>query len=556
MDSNHDAPFEANYWMSASSSETARLPAPKIQLQTGDALAIMRTMPAGSIDLIVTSPPYNIGKRAGKGGYPNKKRADGSWGICDRVGYDQCGDDMTLPEYVAWQQECLREMWRLIPNDGAIYYNVQPRQLHKQMVNPLDLVPDECTVRQVITWVRGRIDENGEFKKAGIGFSNAHYLNAFEWIILLAKPDFKLAQGANMQSNVWIMQRPPTRVQDKTKFHPYVFPVELPRRCIASTNAKTVLDPFSGSATTGVACIELGRQYLGIDLSPDYTAKSKLRLEGLGASVEIVPTVPKLVAPAPAAPKPEFHCLDYRYAVPSIPDASVQLVVADLPYGSTRHAWDDKNFDLDEFWTHMKRIVAPNGWVVAFGNDTIERAFASELLISNRPWFKQKLIWEKNRPTGFAHASDRHLNAYDEVLLFSPGASAVNGHSDASRRATYNPQGLVTLATPRKRGTDERVGSHLGMTTFKGGYEQTQTNFPRNVLRFDSVTGGDHPTQKPVDLLAYLIRTFSNAGDTVFDPTAGVASTGVAALQEGRKFIGCEIDRTFFEIGCGRLGLI
>jgi DNA modification methylase len=236
------------------------------------------------------------------------------------------------------------------------------------------------------------------------------------------------------------------------------------------------------------------------------------------------------------------NCFD---VLPSIPSKSVQLVIADLPYGVTACPWDRK-IDLVRFWTEMRRIVTPTGAVVMFAT----QPFASELVMSNREWFRYSLIWRKHRPTGFQRCWQRVLSAHEDILIFSPGTAAP-GKQNAPRQMTYNPQGLVRLLVPRKRKPAQRIG-FLGKQVYKGGF-QKWTNFPRSVLEFDSPHKPAHPTQKPIDLLGYLIRTFSNAGDVVLDPTMGAGSTGVAALAETRKFIGIELDAHFYEVAVQRV---
>lgn len=235
------------------------------------------------------------------------------------------------------------------------------------------------------------------------------------------------------------------------------------------------------------------------------------------------------------------NCLD---RLTHVADRSVSLVIADLPYGGrkTNLPWD-VCIDLKSYWAHIRRVLRPNGTVLMFG----AQPFTTDLLVSNRDWFRYSLVWEKSRASGFQMSKTRVMMAHEDILVFSEGVAA-NGSQNARRRMTYNPQGLLPLNKPRRR--SDAASRYL--TKPKPSF-QTQTNFPRSVLKFDSVHKPVHPTEKPLDLLGYLVRTFSNPGDVVLDPTMGSGSTGVAALAEQRSFIGIELDPDFYRIASDRL---
>jgi site-specific DNA-methyltransferase (adenine-specific) len=232
----------------------------------------------------------------------------------------------------------------------------------------------------------------------------------------------------------------------------------------------------------------------------------------------------------------------------TIPDHSVQLAICDLPYAVTYCKWDRK-IDLEPFWTEMRRIMIPDRSVVLmFGT----QPFTSELVMSNRDWFKYSLIWHKNRPTGFQHCGQKILSEHEDISVFSSGV--VVSPQRSTRQMTYNPQGLTDLAKPRVRPSVDRKKGFMGKNIlYSTGAIQTKTNYPRSILKFDSVPRPVHTTQKPVDLLEYLIRTFSNEGDIVIDPTCGSGSTGVAAVQTKRGFIGIERDPEYYEITSQRV---
>jgi len=225
----------------------------------GDCLQVMKELPSGSIDLIVTSPPYNLKNSTGNG---MKDGRGGKWKNAALVnGYTHHNDCMPHDEYVQWQRDCLTEMLRIIPNDGAIFYNHKWRVQSGLLQNRQDIV-SEFPVRQIIIWRR----------KGGINFNPGYFLPTYEVIYLIAKPDFKLAPKANAFGDVWEFK------QEMKNPHPAPFPIALIDRIISSTNAKSVLDPFVGSGTTAIAAIINNIDYFGIELSPEYTEMAEKRI--------------------------------------------------------------------------------------------------------------------------------------------------------------------------------------------------------------------------------------------------------------------------------------
>jgi modification methylase len=230
------------------------------QIIQGDCLEVMRKIPTGTIDLIVTSPPYNLKNSTGNG---MKDGRGGKWKNAQLInGYADHNDHMPHNEYVEWQRDCLSEMFRLIPDDGAIFYNHKWRVQDGRLQDRQDIVQG-FPVRQIIIWRR----------KGGINFNPGYFLPTYEVIYLIAKQKFKLAQGANSLGDVWEFQ------QEMNNPHPAPFPVDLIDRIIRSTTARIVLDPFVGSGTTAIAAIMNGRKYLGIDKSAQYTQMAQERIQ-------------------------------------------------------------------------------------------------------------------------------------------------------------------------------------------------------------------------------------------------------------------------------------
>ena len=225
----------------------------------GDSLTIMRQMPDECIDLAVTSPPYNLKNSTGNG---MKDGRGGKWASAALVnGYSHHDDCMPHEEYAEWQYNCLKEMYRLLKHDGAIFYNHKWRVQNGLIQDRKDIIRD-MPVRQIIIWRR----------KGGINFNQGYFLPTYEVIYLIPKPGFKLIPKANACGDVWEL------TQEMKNEHPAPFPVALIDRIISSTSAQIILDPFIGSGTTAVAAMGLGRKYIGVELSPDYCEMAEQRI--------------------------------------------------------------------------------------------------------------------------------------------------------------------------------------------------------------------------------------------------------------------------------------
>jgi len=226
----------------------------------GDCLTVMKEMPDNSIDLVVTSPPYNLKNSTGNGMKPCT--TSGKWANAAlQNGYSHYDDNMPHNKYVKWQRDCLTEMFRLIKENGAIFYNHKWRVQDGLLQDRQDILSG-FPVRQIIIWRR----------KGGINFNPGYFLPTYEVIYLIAKPDFRLVPKANAVGDVWEF------TQEMKNGHPAPFPVALIERIISSTYAEIVLDPFIGSGTTAVVAKNLKRNYIGIELSPDYCKMAEERI--------------------------------------------------------------------------------------------------------------------------------------------------------------------------------------------------------------------------------------------------------------------------------------
>lgn len=239
----------------------------------------------------------------------------------------------------------------------------------------------------------------------------------------------------------------------------------------------------------------------------------------------------------------DLRCGDCLEVMGEIPDGSVDLVLCDLPYGTTACKWDSV-IPFEPLWSHYRRLLKPRGAVVL----TASQPFTSALVASNREWFKYCLVWEKSSATGVLDCKFRPLKAHEDIVIFSP-AGCSNGSKPPMQ---YSPQMSEGNAYTTRRKQTETQKSFSRSCVVRTDTHNTGTRYPRSVLRFANETGL-HPTQKPVALMEYLIRTYSNEGETVLDNTMGSGTTGVACVKTGRRFIGIERDPGYFAIAEKRI---
>jgi modification methylase len=239
-------------------------------IQVGDSRKLLTQMPSESVNIVITSPPYNLGSR-----YANTTpdSIQGKWSRV--IQYSNYQDDMPDNEYMAWQHETLRECWRIIRPDGAIFYNHRPRIQDGQVWTRFDLIPDGLKLRQLIVWKRPK----------GHNFNKGYYVPSFEWIFLLAKDGFELADSG--PGDVWEFQPATSK---ESNGHPAPFPVDLPLLAIRSAaKADVVLDPFMGSGTTAVAAKTMGKHFIGFEIDPKSAELARVRINNV---------VPLLIEPA------------------------------------------------------------------------------------------------------------------------------------------------------------------------------------------------------------------------------------------------------------------
>ena len=222
-----------------------------VTLFHGDCVEVMASLAPGSVDMVFTSPPYNLGKMSG--------------GLANLAGgYRSYQDTREADDYTSWQHDVLRSCWDLLADDGAIFYNHKPLIAERQVTLPTIYNPG-LPLRQVVIW----------YRQMGVNWAPTHYLPVHEWLMILAKPDWELRdKSASHLSDVWAI-RPDMGKNE----HPAPFPVALPARAIESTRARIVLDPFMGSGTTALAARNAGRKVIGIELDERYCEIAARRLD-------------------------------------------------------------------------------------------------------------------------------------------------------------------------------------------------------------------------------------------------------------------------------------
>lgn len=229
----------------------------------------------------------------------------------------------------------------------------------------------------------------------------------------------------------------------------------------------------------------------------------------------------------------QLYNMDCLIGMTSVSDKSIDMILCDLPYGTTNCKWDSV-LPFDKLWEQYNRIIKDNGAIVLFA----AQPFTTALINSNRKIYRYNWYWIKNNVTGFTFAKYQPMRKVEDICVFYKKAPA------------YNPQGLRKLDKPIEAVRAAYDDCIYKMSTLTKPYKQEYTGYPNNLLYFDSDTingkGSYHPTQKPVKLCEYLIQTYTNERETVLDNCMGSGTTGVACMNTGRNFIGFELDSIYF----------
>lgn len=219
-----------------------------------------------------------------------------------------------------------------------------------------------------------------------------------------------------------------------------------------------------------------------------------------------------------------------------IKDGSIDLIVCDLPYGMTKNKWD-VIIPFDELWGQYNRIIKDSGAIILFGNNP----FTAQLICSNLKYFRYSLVWEKNKFSDFLNAKRKPMKTNEDICVFY------------KKQPVYNIQ--YWYSTPYERwNKQEAVNKQSNYGKHKcNNVKSDGKRLPTTVLKFNRIERPEHPTQKPIDLLEWIIKSYSNENDLVLDNCMGVGSTGIACKKNNRKFIGIEIEKKYFEIARNKL---
>jgi len=226
-------------------------------------------------------------------------------------------------------------------------------------------------------------------------------------------------------------------------------------------------------------------------------------------------------------------CFDY---LPTIPDGSVDMVLTDMPYGTTMNDWDVKP-DLDKLFDEFWRVCKTNAAIVCFS----QMPFTAELVMACRKWFRYEWVWDKQYLTGFLNCNKMPMKRHENIVVFYKRLPVYNPQMSDGKPYTHKPRGVDS--------------DNYGKMPERLVTESDGKRYPTDIIAFYNGKNGDksHPTQKPVPLCEYLIKTYTNPGETVLDPFMGAGPTGVACANTGREFIGCEMLPKYFDVARERI---
>lgn len=226
--------------------------------------------------------------------------------------------------------------------------------------------------------------------------------------------------------------------------------------------------------------------------------------------------------------------MDCLVGMKDIPDKSIDMILCDLPYGTTKNEWDSI-IPLKSLWNEYERVIKGSGAIVL----TSSQPFTTQLIASNLSLYKYNWVWQKSRFANQMLAKVQPLKIHEDICVFY------------KKKPTYNPQGIKRNLQQTKQGT--RITDNLGGGKRDSSYTQEYTNYPRTILEFDSVGKTIHPTQKPVALFEYLIKTYTNEGELVLDNCMGSGTTAIAAHRTGRNYIGFELNKKYYDLATKRI---
>ena len=234
----------------------------------------------------------------------------------------------------------------------------------------------------------------------------------------------------------------------------------------------------------------------------------------------------------------ELHNGDCLEVMKGLADKSIDAIICDLPYGTTQNKWDSV-LPLDLLWKQYERIIKDNGMICL----TSAEPFTSTLIISNKKLFKYDLVWDKKLSSGFLNAKRMPLRRHEQILCFY------------KKLPVYNPE-MVTRGKVRKKGITTESGKHTSnYGKFENSVVENNEYYPTSILEISNANRNakEHPTEKPIELMEYLIKTYTNEGDMVLDNTMGSGTTNLACLKLNRKSIGIEKEKQYYDVAVRRL---
>ena len=234
----------------------------------------------------------------------------------------------------------------------------------------------------------------------------------------------------------------------------------------------------------------------------------------------------------------KIYNMDCLEGMKQIPDGSVDAIICDLPYGTTACEWDSV-IPFEPLWEQYLRVSKQSAAIVLF----CQGMFTAQLLMSQQKLWRYNLVWNKVRPSGFLNAKKMPMRSHEDIAVFY------------RKQSTYNPQMRKGDRHARGNGVHKQTNRCYGSFKDSGAYESSNLVYPNSICKFSKEHSDDtwHPTQKPVDLLRYLVRTYSNDGDTILDNCMGSGTTAVACIKEKRHFIGFELNKDYYEKACQRI---
>lgn len=235
----------------------------------------------------------------------------------------------------------------------------------------------------------------------------------------------------------------------------------------------------------------------------------------------------------------KIYNMDCLEGMKDIPDKSIDMILCDLPYGQTKNKWDSV-IPLDELWGHYKRIIKDRGAIVLFG----QGMFTAEVMLSNKSWWRYNLIWDKILPSGFLNANRMPLRVHEDIMVFY------------KKPPLYTPQKHRGKPNHSKGKPKENVNNNYGEYEFVDNKEELgDMKHPKSILSYQKPHPSKmiHPTEKPVELFEFLIKSYTSEGDTVLDNCIGSGTTAIACINTNRNYIGFELDKQYYDIANKRI---